>query len=48
MIFLFTPTQNKLKEIFQLEKNMKYDSEKALKDKRYYPGFFTFFAKKKI
>lgn len=37
---------NQIKEIFKQEERMKEASEKALIDKRYYPGFFTFFAKK--
>lgn len=38
---------SQLLDIFEKEKQMKYVSEKALKDKRYYPGFFTFFAERK-
>ena len=34
-----------LKNIFELEKEMENDSIKALEDRRYYPGFFTFLAK---
>ena len=31
--------------LFELEKEMENDSIKALEDRRYYPGFFTFLAK---
>lgn len=38
--------QDQLKKIYELEKNMENDSKKALEDRRYYPGFFTFLAKR--
>tara|TARA_B100001123_G_scaffold184448_1_gene211060 strand:- start:562 stop:1449 length:888 start_codon:yes stop_codon:yes gene_type:complete len=39
--------QSQIKEIFTQEEKMKDISEQALKDKRYYPGFFTFAAESK-
>jgi len=39
--------KTQLLSIFEKEKNMKEASEKALIEKRYYPGFFTFFAERK-
>lgn len=37
--------EDQLRNIFDLEKKMENDSKKALDDRRYYPGFFTFLAK---
>ena len=39
--------KSQLLEIFKKEKEMKDISEKALLEKKYYPGFFTFFAERK-
>ncbi len=39
--------KTQLQSIFEKEKKMKEASEKALIEKRYYPGFFTFFAERK-
>tara|TARA_Y100000591_G_scaffold324578_1_gene344209 strand:- start:2334 stop:3206 length:873 start_codon:yes stop_codon:yes gene_type:complete len=39
--------QNKLNELFELEKKYEEIGKTALKEKRYFPGFFTFLARKR-
>ena len=36
-----------LRSLFDLEKKFEEIGKKALNDKRYFPGFFTFLAQKK-